>query len=67
MDDVPDRKPLSFSEKMLDALAPILASMWQKVALKAGYAKDEVWSTIVKANYGNVSITSHHNGTLYPC
>lgn len=42
LDETEEKKPQSFNEKMLDALASSVASVWPKIAAKLGYAQDEV-------------------------
>ncbi|KAJ1529807.1 hypothetical protein ONE63_006550 [Megalurothrips usitatus] len=41
-DDADEKKPLAFSEKMLDSLAPCLAPVWEMVAKKFGLEKGEI-------------------------
>lgn len=42
VDEAEEKKPQTFNDKMLDALALSVATVWTKVAAKLGYAKDEV-------------------------
>ncbi|XP_034250711.1 THO complex subunit 1 isoform X2 [Thrips palmi] len=41
-DEAEDKRPLTFNEEMLDALATCVAPVWLKIAVKLGYKKEEL-------------------------